>query len=247
MYKSLIKYSIITMLILLPASFLLSGCNQDEASENNTVSETQTTPETTQEASSSETNEGASETNSEENNSGDANSNEMSDDKAVENKGGNPMLIIKTSKGDIKVELDQENAPISTDNFIAYVQDGFYDGTIFHRVINGFMVQGGGFTTDMQQKSTNAPIKNEAENGLKNERGTLAMARTQDINSATSQFFINLVDNAFLDNGRRDFGYAVFGKVVDGMDVVDAIAAVQTGPGDVPQEQVVIESVTIVE
>jgi len=236
------------MLIFLPASFLLSGCNQDEASENNSVSETQATSETAQEASNSETKEDASETNSEESNSGDANSNEMSkDDKAVENKGGNPMLIIKTSKGDIKVELDQENAPISTDNFIAYVQDGFYDGTIFHRVINGFMVQGGGFTTDMQQKSTKAPIKNEAENGLKNERGTLAMARTQDINSATSQFFINLVDNAFLDNGRRDFGYAVFGKVVDGMDVVDAIAAVQTGPGDVPQEQVVIESVTIVE
>ena len=109
------------------------------------------------------------------------------------------------------------------------------------------MVQGGGFTTDMQQKPTNAQIKNEADNGLKNERGTIAMARTGVVDSATSQFFINHVDNAFLNNGLRDFGYAVFGKVVDGMDVVDAIAVVQTGPGDVPNEQVVIESVTVVE
>lgn len=243
MYKSLIKYSIIMMLILLPASFLLSGCNQDEASEDNTVSETQTTTESSQEASSSETKEEASKTNSE-----DANSNEMSeDDKAVENKGGNPMVIIKTSKGDIKVELDKENAPISTDNFLAYVQDGYYDGTVFHRVINNFMVQGGGFTADGQQKPVKAPIKNEADNGLNNDRGTIAMARTQDVNSATSQFYINHVDNAFLNHGKRDFGYAVFGKVVDGMDVVDEIAAVQTGPGDVPNELVVIESVTIVE
>jgi len=248
MYKSLIKYSIITMLILLPASFLLSGCNQDEASENNTVSETQTTAQSSQEASSSETKEEVSKTNSQENKSEDANSNEMSeDDKAVENKGGNPMVIIKTSKGDIKVELDKENAPISTDNFLAYVQDSYYDGTVFHRVINNFMVQGGGFTADGQQKPAKAPIKNEADNGLNNDRGTIAMARTQDVNSATSQFYINHVDNAFLNHGKRDFGYAVFGKVVDGMDVVDEIAAVQTGPGDVPNEQVVIESVTIVE
>jgi len=248
MYKSLIKYSIITMLILLPVSFLLSGCNQDEASENKTVSETQTTAQSSQEASSSETKEEASKTNSQENKSEDANSNEMSeDDKAVENKGGNPMVIIKTSKGDIKVELDKENAPISTDNFLAYVQDSYYDGTVFHRVINNFMVQGGGFTADGQQKPAKAPIKNEADNGLNNDRGTIAMARTQDVNSATSQFYINHVDNAFLNHGKRDFGYAVFGKVVDGMDVVDEIAAVQTGPGDVPNEQVVIESVTIVE
>ncbi|MEK6223420.1 MAG: peptidylprolyl isomerase [Thermodesulfobacteriales bacterium] len=157
------------------------------------------------------------------------------------------MVIIKTNKGDIKIELDKENAPVSTENFLTYVQEGYYDGTVFHRVINNFMVQGGGFTTDMQPKSTKASIKNEADNGLKNERGTIAMARTQDVNSATSQFFINHADNAFLDHGRRDFGYAVFGRVVDGMDVVDAIAAVQTGPADVPNEQVVIESVTVVE
>ncbi len=157
------------------------------------------------------------------------------------------MVIIKTNKGDIKIELDKKNAPISTENFLTYVQEGYYDGTVFHRVINNFMVQGGGFTTEMQPKSTKAPIKNEADNGLKNERGTIAMARTQDINSATSQFYINQADNAFLDHGRKDFGYAVFGKVVDGMDVVDAIATVQTGPGDVPNEQVVMESVTVVE
>jgi cyclophilin family peptidyl-prolyl cis-trans isomerase len=168
-------------------------------------------------------------------------------DEAVENKGDNPVVIIKTSKGDIKVELDKENAPISTDNFLAYVEDGYYDGTIFHRVINNFMIQGGGFTADGQQKPTKAPIKNEADNGLKNDRGTIAMARTGVVDSATSQFYINHVDNDFLNHGKRDFGYAVFGKVVDGMDVVDAIAAVQTGSGDVPNEQIVIESVTVVE
>ena len=123
------------------------------------------------------------------------------------------------------------------------MEEGFYDNTIFHRVINNFMVQGGGITADMKQKPTKAPIKNEAENGLKNERGTVAMARTADVNSATSQFFINHRDNAFLDHGVRDFGYAVFGKVVEGMDVVDKIAAVKTRPGDVPLETVSILSI----
>jgi peptidyl-prolyl cis-trans isomerase A (cyclophilin A) len=131
------------------------------------------------------------------------------------------------------------------------VNDGFYDGTIFHRVIPSFMIQGGGFTPDFAQKPTKAPIKNEANNGLKNDRGTLAMARTQVVDSATSQFFINLVNNDFLNNGARDYGYAVFGKVVDGMDVVDAIAAVPTDNkgmhGNVPTEDVVIESVKVVQ
>jgi len=171
--------------------------------------------------------------------------------KESEAKGGNPVVIMKTSKGDIKIELFKDKAPISVENFLAYVNDGFYNGTIFHRVIPNFMVQGGGFTPDFTQKPVKPPIKNEAANGLKNERGTLAMARTQVVDSATSQFFINLVDNSFLDNGARDYGYAVFGKVIDGMDVVDKIAAVQTGSkgmyGDVPQEDVVIESVKIVE
>lgn len=165
----------------------------------------------------------------------------------TEDKGGNPVILIKTSKGDIKVELDKENAPITVDNFMAYVEDGYYNGTIFHRVIKNFMIQGGGITKDMQPKPANAPIKNEADNGLKNDRGTVAMARTGVVDSATSQFFINTVDNDFLNHGARDFGYAVFGKVVDGMDVVDAIESVQTGPGDVPVEPVVIESVTVVE
>ncbi len=161
--------------------------------------------------------------------------------------GGNPMVLMKTSKGDIKIELDQENAPITVENFLGYVNDGFYDNTIFHRVINNFMVQGGGISTDMQQKPVKEPIKNEARNGLTNDRGTLAMARTGDVDSATAQFFINHVDNDFLNHGVRDFGYAVFGRVVDGMDVVDEIAAVKVGPGDVPEEVIVIESVTVVE
>jgi len=168
-----------------------------------------------------------------------------------ETKGGNPVVIISTSKGDIKVELLKNEAPVTVENFLSYVNDGFYDGTVFHRVIPNFMIQGGGFTPDFAQKPTKSPIKNEADNGLKNERGTLAMARTQVVDSATSQFFINVVDNDFLNNGARDFGYAVFGKVIDGMDVVDAIAAVPTSNkgmhGDVPTEDVVIESVKVAE
>ncbi|MCL4245827.1 MAG: peptidyl-prolyl cis-trans isomerase [Candidatus Dadabacteria bacterium] len=168
-----------------------------------------------------------------------------------ETQGGNPVVIISTSKGDIKVELLKNEAPVTVENFLSYANDGFYDGTIFHRVIPNFMIQGGGFTPDFVQKPTKAPIKNEADNGLKNDRGTLAMARTQIVDSATSQFFINVVDNDFLNNGARDFGYAVFGKVIDGMDVVDAIAEVPTSNrgmlGDVPAEDVVIESVKVVE
>lgn len=154
-----------------------------------------------------------------------------------------PMVLISTSHGDIKLELYEKEAPITVANFLSYVEEGFYDNTIFHRVINNFMVQGGGITADMKQKPTKAPIKNEAENGLKNERGTVAMARTAVVDSATSQFFINHRDNAFLDHGVRDFGYAVFGKVVEGMDVVDKIAAVKTRPGDVPLETVSILSI----
>ena len=153
------------------------------------------------------------------------------------------MVIFSTSMGDITIELMSEEAPITAKNFLDYVDAGFFDGTIFHRVIPGFVIQGGGFTADMNQKETRAPIKNEADNGVKNARGTLSMARTSDINSATSQFFINLKDNDFLDHGTRDFGYAVFARVVDGMDVVDKIAGVQTGNrgyhSDVPMEPVV--------
>ncbi len=156
-----------------------------------------------------------------------------------------PMVVFETSKGEITLELFEEQAPVTVENFLSYVDEGFYDGTIFHRVIPGFMVQGGGFTPDMKQKQTKAPIKNEADNGLKNERGNLSMARTQDVNSATTQFFINVTDNEFLDHGSRDFGYAVFARVVDGMDVVDEIVAVPTGRSgmhsDVPKEPVLIE------
>ena len=159
------------------------------------------------------------------------------------------MIKISTSHGDIVVELFEETAPVSCANFRQYATDGFFDDTVFHRVIPNFMIQGGGMKADMSQKETREPIKNEAENGEKNLRGTLAMARTQVIDSATSQFFINLKDNSFLDNSGRDFGYAVFGKVTDGMDVVDAIAAVETGNKaghqDVPVQPVTITSVSI--
>ncbi len=154
------------------------------------------------------------------------------------------MVVFSTTHGDITIELNDAEAPKSVANFLQYVEDGHFDGTIFHRVIPNFMIQGGGFTEDMSQKATRAPIENEADNGLKNERGTLAMARTSDINSATSQFFINLTDNDFLNHGGRDFGYAVFGRVTDGMEVVDKIAAVKTGSHgghqDVPVEPVTI-------
>ncbi|WP_312246750.1 peptidylprolyl isomerase [Stutzerimonas nitrititolerans] len=141
----------------------------------------------------------------------------------------NPRVLLNTSMGEIELELEAEKAPISVENFLGYVERGFYDGTVFHRIIPGFMIQGGGFDEGLNQKPTRQPIKNEADNGLHNVRGTVAMARTQNINSATSQFFINHRDNDFLDHGSRDFGYAVFAKVVRGMDVVDQIAQVPTG------------------
>jgi peptidyl-prolyl cis-trans isomerase B (cyclophilin B) len=170
-------------------------------------------------------------------------------------KGGKMIKIsIETSKGTIVAELDADKAPDTVANFVSYAKKGYYDGTIFHRVIDGFMIQGGGFTKEMEMKKTDASIKNEADNGLKNAKGTLVMARTSDVNSATSQFFINLVDNDFLDHRdttSQGYGYAVFGKVVEGMDVVEAIGKVKTGNvrgfGDVPLEGVVMEKVTVVE
>jgi len=183
---------------------------------------------------------------------------EESEEKTVENiegqimsesKRGNPMVVMSTSEGDIRIELYSDKAPITVENFLAYANEGFYHGTIFHRVIPGFMIQGGGFTPDMNQKPTKAPIKNEADNGLTNDKGTIAMARTSAVDSATSQFFINHNDNNSLNHGSRDFGYAVFGKVVDGMDVVDKIAGVKNGSKgmhqNVPEEVVMIESVRV--
>lgn len=166
----------------------------------------------------------------------------------------NPKVLLKTNKGDITLELDAEKAPKTTENFLNYVNNGFYNGTIFHRVINNFMVQGGGFEVGMKQKDTQSPIENEANNGLKNEVYTIAMARTNDPHSATAQFFINVQNNDFLNHTNptpNGWGYAVFGKVVDGTDVVDTIKGVKTGSKgfhqDVPVEDVIIESATVLE
>ena len=162
-------------------------------------------------------------------------------------------ILMTTTVGPMTLELDADNAPKTVENFLSYVSSGFYDGTIFHRVINNFMVQGGGFTADMDQKATQAPIENEANNGLKNARGTIAMARTQDPHSATAQFFINVQDNDFLNHtgeNMQGWGYAVFGKVTEGEDVLDKIRCVQTGSQaghqDVPVEPIIIESVTVI-
>src|SRR5690606_39061011 len=166
----------------------------------------------------------------------------------------NPRVSIQTSQGPILIELNAEKAPKTVENFLTYVNEGFYDGTVFHRVINNFMVQGGGFDASMKQKQTNAPVENEADHGLKNNRYTLAMARTSDPHSATAQFFINVADNDFLNftapppNG---WGYAVFGKVIEGTEIVDKIKTVKTGNKgfhqDVPTEDVIIEKATVVE
>ena len=157
------------------------------------------------------------------------------------------MIRFETSLGDFTIEMFEKEAPLTVANFLRYVDDGFFDGTVFHRVVPGFVIQGGGFTEDMTQKRTHPTVKNEADNGLKNERGTLSMARTNDINSATSQFFVNLKDNEFLDHSRGNFGYAVFARVTEGMDVVDKIAKVETGRkrghDDVPVEPVIMKSV----
>ena len=165
-----------------------------------------------------------------------------------------PAVKLETSLGDIVVRLDARKAPISTANFVQYVKSGFYDGTVFHRVIKNFMIQGGGFTPDMKQKSARASIRNEADNGLKNKKYTIAMARTSEPHSASSQFFINTKDNDFLDfkgQNPQGWGYAVFGKVIKGQEVVDKIAAVQTGKkgyyDDVPMESVIIKKAVIIE
>lgn len=165
-----------------------------------------------------------------------------------------PQVILHTSMGDIRLQLLVDRAPLTVRNFLGYANSGFYSDTIFHRVISGFMIQGGGFTVDLEQKPTNQPVLNEADNGLSNDRGSIAMARTNNPNSATSQFFINHVNNRALDhrgkNSAADWGYTVFGKVIAGMDVVDAIAAVDTAPQppiprDVPIVPVIIESVEV--
>ncbi len=172
--------------------------------------------------------------------------------KPAKTSGKNPVVLVQTSMGNIKLELFEKEAPLSVKNFLAYVKSGFYSGTIFHRVIPNFMIQGGGFTVDFKEKPTNPPIKNEAGNGIKNARGTLAMARTFIVDSASAQFFINVRDNDFLNhssNSMQGYGYAVFGKVIEGMDVVDKIAAVPTGMhgdfSDVPKKEILIDSMKV--
>jgi len=170
-------------------------------------------------------------------------------DPAPKAAGAPPRVAFETSKGKIVIELYPDKAPKTVDNFLKYVKAGHYDGTIFHRVIPGFMVQGGGFTPDMKQKATRPPIPNEADNGLTNDRGTVAMARTSDPNSASSQFFVNVVDNGFLNfkaKTAQGWGYTVFGKVVEGMEVADAIAAVKTKAQDVPVEPIVVKKARVV-
>jgi len=161
------------------------------------------------------------------------------------------MVRFETTHGGFTIELFAKEAPVSVENFLRYVDDGFFDGTLFHRIVPGFVIQGGGLTADFRNKETRAPIANEAKNGLKNKRGSLSMARTSDINSATSQFFVNLSDNDFLDNSARDYGYAVFGRVTEGMETVDKIAKVSTGRRkgyqDAPMEDVLIVSAKRVE
>src|SRR5271154_4659943 len=156
------------------------------------------------------------------------------------------MIRFETTLGNFTIEFFEKEAPLSVANFLRYIDDGHFDSTIFHRVVPGFVIQGGGFTEDMTQKKTQPPVKNEADNGLKNQRGTLSMARTNDVNSATSQFFVNLKDNDFLDHSRGNFGYAVFARVTQGMDVIDKIAAVKTdrkrGHDDVPVDAVTVKS-----
>lgn len=171
---------------------------------------------------------------------------------APEPAAGNPVVVMQTTVGDITIELFKDRAPVSVENFLQYVRDGFYEGTIFHRVKPGYVVQGGGYTAAMVEKSTRPPIQNEATNGLKNVRGTVAMARTRALRSATSQFYINLANNTQLDHrgyAPEDFGYAVFGRVLSGMEVVDRIASVPTGyagpHADVPRTPIVIQKVTI--
>ena len=211
--------------------FLITGCN---ASEPKKVEETNTA--TTAETSTVTTE-------------------QPIDNKDSGDKMSNPKIKLETSKGMMVIELDAEKAPNTSANFVEYVKDGFYDGIIFHRVIPNFMVQGGGMNPDMSEKGNkNAPIKNEANNGLKNDRGTLAMARTNDPHSASSQFFINLKDNDFLNHTSETpagWGYAVFGKVTEGLDVIDEIAKVQTGNvgghGDVPTEAITIIKATLEE
>ena len=225
MKGSVMNHKIGISLLLLAAACFVNGCKEKEVSQTEEVKVAETTKVETTKAETA---------------------------KAETTKAETAKKVkLQTSMGDIVIELDQKAAPVTVKNFLDYVQSGFYSGTIFHRVINGFMIQGGGFGANMQRKGTKPPIVNEASNGLKNDRGTISMARTNNPNSATSQFFINLVNNTPLNYSSKSPGYAVFGKVVEGLEVVDAIAKVKTttksGMRDVPAEVVEIKSAEILD
>jgi len=240
-----------SIFIFLGLTLILSGC----ATQNSVLDEN-SAPKNMENYNETKALDDVSKTREQENkqNSQNKNNNLENNTKRPEGEITNNMntVILKTNKGDIKIKLNPEKAPISVENFKNYVSKGFYDGTIFHRVIPDFMIQGGGFDKDGNQKETEAEIKNEATNGLLNNRGTIAMARTQVVDSASSQFFINLKDNDFLNyKDQANYGYAVFGEVVEGMDVVDLIAGVETGRNgghqDWPIENIIVESASLVE
>ena len=230
------------LLIALAALFGLGGCGEDDTT-------TSTAPDSTSaSAPAATTTSGPQQGTSD----ADAGGTTQPTTAGAAQPGAGTSVVIDTTLGAMTLELDAETAPLTVENFLSYVQSGFYDGTIFHRVIPGFMIQGGGFTEDLQEKPTEPPVKNEAANGLKNLRGTIAMARTAEVDSATSQFFINVADNPALDHqdeSQPGFGYAVFGRVTEGMEVADKIVAVPTGTEgpfqDVPQTPVVIRSITV--
>jgi len=237
---------------------LCSGCKSDETAESNTPAAPPSAPAVTTAPAAGSTTAGGTAASAPGTAgaaraaTGTANAGGSAAAKASEETkpGTNPIVELDTSTGKIRIQLDPAKAPISTKNFLTYVNSGFYNGTIFHRVIPNFMIQGGGFTPDMTEKTAKEPIRNEGGNGLKNNRGTIAMARTSDPDSATAQFFINLKDNDFLNHTEGNAGYAVFGKVISGMDVVDKIAQVKTGAKgqfeNVPDETVEIKSAKVV-
>lgn len=240
-----VQFASIMFGLILMAGLPALAADAKDASTSKTS--TETASETKSETKTDAKADAKSKTDSKEKSAGKKESAKKGDSKVSDTK---PVVIVETNMGNIEIELNAEKAPISVKNFLRYVDEGFYSGTIFHRVIKDFMIQGGGFTKGMEQKSTHEQIKNEATNGLKNDRGTIAMARTSVVDSATAQFFINTVDNAFLNHSSPDprgYGYAVFGRVTSGMDVVDKIRAVPTtmksGMSDVPVETVEIKSI----
>ena len=243
-----------SIFILLTLSLILGGCsaNKSVLNENNVSEKMENYDETKALEDVAKTRETNNSQDSQNSQDPQGSQNENNNSQTNNLKNNMNTVLLKTNKGDIKIKLNSEKAPISVENFKSYVSKGYYTGTIFHRVIADFMIQGGGFDEKGKEKTTDAQIKNEAANGLLNNRGTLAMARTMVVDSATSQFFINLKDNDFLNyKDQANYGYAVFGEVIEGMDIVDIIAGVETGTsgghGDWPIENIIVESASLVE